>query len=489
MFRLPVSKANGMSFLSDHSATSILTALLSDDLDDRIDIVRDTLLNDALLACWSVQEAHARDCIMLYDPNVAARWLEQHFLDIVFAETDGSLEHIDSLSRITREAWRGINDTSVRAANHAKTLAQQENNLNSQLVQWLAILKCTDRQIATLSQRNGHSPLDGYCWAPPTWLSALHRQTNESGSHWNPDAIRVAEFAVETTSSTNQRWLDHEQDLNRPKYQDSSAKNAKRLVPAMLKKLYRLRQLEMDFATRLHEEKMMAMQQLAYGASHEINNPLANISARAQSLMKTEHDSGRRRKLVAINDQAFRAYEMIADLMLFAKPPQLNVKTFELHSLLDQLRQEIQNSANGSPITCVLHNLQHQAGQPILVTGDPTHLATAIKAICVNGIDAMGGHGELIIEMNPSHRSKVEISIEDSGRGFNELAKQHLFDPFFSGREAGRGMGFGLSKAWRIIKQHDGDLRIRSDTARGSRITITLPIEESAEAAGIDVDI
>ncbi len=76
-----------------------------------------------------------------------------------------------------------------------------------------------------------------------------------------------------------------------------------------------------DFERRLEEEKLAALVELAYGASHEINNPLANIATRAQVLLREEPHPERRRMLSAIHAQAMRAHEMIADLMLFARPP------------------------------------------------------------------------------------------------------------------------------------------------------------------------
>ena len=84
------------------------------------------------------------------------------------------------------------------------------------------------------------------------------------------------------------------------------------------------------FEERLEQEKLAALKELAYGAGHEVNNPLANIAARAQTLLEDEVDPERRRKLIAIHRQAMRAHEMIADLMLFARPPQLNVAEFDL---------------------------------------------------------------------------------------------------------------------------------------------------------------
>ena len=78
-----------------------------------------------------------------------------------------------------------------------------------------------------------------------------------------------------------------------------------------------------DFAVAVEAAKLQALYNFAYGLSHEINNPLANITTRAQTLLVDEKDPDRRRKLATIVQQAFRAHEMIADLMLFARPPTL----------------------------------------------------------------------------------------------------------------------------------------------------------------------
>src|ERR1700681_2961791 len=96
-----------------------------------------------------------------------------------------------------------------------------------------------------------------------------------------------------------------------------------------------------SFAERLDREKLDALKELAYGAGHEINNPLANISARAQTLLTGELDADRRRLLAAINAQAFRAHEMIADMMLFARPPELKLERFDLAEVVAGVCDEL----------------------------------------------------------------------------------------------------------------------------------------------------
>ena len=69
----------------------------------------------------------------------------------------------------------------------------------------------------------------------------------------------------------------------------------------------------------------------------------------------------------------------------------------------------------------------------------------------------------------------VQIAVSDHGPGISAETRRHLFDPFFSGREAGRGLGFGLSKCWRIVTLHGGRIDVESEPGCGARFTISIP--------------
>jgi len=478
MLHLPTSSTKGCCLaITEHTAISLLTALLSNDLDDRIDTIRDTLETDPLLACWTVNEAWVRHETELTSLHSATRWLEQHFLEVLDPTT---LSESRSVSKTTSAAWRSMSSTAINAARHAREIAERQRS-PVDIAFWWALLCCTKRQVESLAELNGHSPLHGLRWYSPEWVQQLDQKLKKCIHRREPHY--AANQGIGLTSSTDKRWFtDHEHnELYRP----SSAPN--RLIPLLIEKLRRLNELESKFSQKLHEEKMAAMQQLAYGASHEINNPLANISTRAQSLMRNEPDSDRRRKLLAINDQAFRAYEMIADLMLFAKPPKMQIESVLLKPLIERIRTELETPTETEPIKdrCDICVRIAQGDEAVSVPGDAAQLGIAIKSICQNGLEAMGDQGQLTIELAKENDDSVTVSIEDTGQGLSELAKRHLFDPFFSGREAGRGMGFGLSKAWRIIEQHHGRIAVSSDPTRGSCFTITLPTVRSTADAEI----
>jgi signal transduction histidine kinase len=233
------------------------------------------------------------------------------------------------------------------------------------------------------------------------------------------------------------------------------------------------------FAEQLERAKLDALKELAYGASHEINNPLANIAARAQTLVRDERDPERRRALEAIHQQALRAHEMISDLMLFARPPRLELATVDVVAVVRQVVAEL--AAEGARRDVALVADAGETGV-LGIQADAVQLAVAIQAVVVNAIEAIGRQGRVEIRLGASEEpgAAAVIEIEDDGPGISAEVRPHIFDPFYSGREAGRGLGFGLSKAWRIVEQHGGRIVVESPPAGGAKFTISLPLTPPA---------
>jgi signal transduction histidine kinase len=264
----------------------------------------------------------------------------------------------------------------------------------------------------------------------------------------------------------------------------------------------RLAELETRFDDAVQAAKLQALYNFAYGISHMINNPLANIATRAQTLLPGETDPERRKKLTTINQQAFRAHEMIADLMLFARPPRLKLQPVDLAQLADQVVADMQPLAaqQGTQL------LRGDETGPLMLAADAGQLGVAIKAIVQNSLEALrqGGQIEIDARLDADHAAlrspaipaphfqaareisnpqstirnpQFQLSITDSGPGIPPEHLPHLFDPYFSGREAGRGLGLGLSKAWRIVEQHAGTITAESPREGGARLTIWLPAD------------
>ena len=213
---------------------------------------------------------------------------------------------------------------------------------------------------------------------------------------------------------------------------------------------------------RLLDAKLAAMKQLAYGASHEINNPLANIATRAQTILADESDPDRRFQLAVIHEQAMRAHDMISDMMLFAHPPELQPESVDVRTMVTSLVRE--SESNLLPLIRCGAQVSVTVGPRVgLANIDPTQCKVALSCLIQNAAEAIRkDDGEIDIRVH-SRDGKLCFEVSDNGVGIDEQVQQHLFDPFYSGREAGRGLGFGLSKSWRIAQLHGGSLSHRVD--------------------------
>ncbi len=233
---------------------------------------------------------------------------------------------------------------------------------------------------------------------------------------------------------------------------------------------------ETDFQRRLEIEKLEALAEFAAGAGHEINNPLAVIAGRAQLLLRGERAPERRRELAVINGQAMRIHEMIADLMLFARPPRPQEADCDLAALVESLAAEIRLKVSERDIELTLE----VPGEPLVIQADAIQLSVALKAVVENALGVLGPGGKIAIVVRQvggnSRPFEAEVVIRDSGPGISPDVRRHLFDPFYSGRGAGRGLGMGLAKCWRIVTNHGGRIDVASELGQGATFTIRLPI-------------
>ena len=306
--------------------------------------------------------------------------------------------------------------------------------------------------------------LAGLVCRPADWFSLVEAEAADLPECWLKDEHPLAELVREAEAGGGAASVEITDTTN---LQTSLSRIGQLIV--------RNRALEESYDQQLLQEKLAAMSGLAYGASHEINNPLANISTRAQTLLREETDPEKRRKLSTINSQAFRAHEMISDMMLFAKPPTMRLAPCEVGSLIKTVISEVQADAKTQG-TEILPLGIHDERFPI--EADETQLAVAFKALMTNSMEALVSGGRIEVRLawrrGPADDKQLSISVSDNGPGIPAEILSHLFDPFFSGREAGRGLGLGLSKCWRVVTEHQGTIEVDSN-GHGTRFDLLLP--------------
>jgi len=221
------------------------------------------------------------------------------------------------------------------------------------------------------------------------------------------------------------------------------------------------------------DEHLEALAEFAAGAGHEINNPLAIISGHVQLLLAQIDDPQQRRSLAAIAAQVKRAYEMIADIRLFARPPKPEFLRFDLYAKITELVEKQIPEFLPPGIT-----LQWEHDEPsLLLESDPVQISVALLALVRNAIESLGEQGTITLEVKRNPKAnQIEIRVSDDGPGVPEEIREMIFSPFFSGRQAGRGLGFGLPKAWRIAKQCGGSLELERGETAATCFVLKLPM-------------
>lgn len=209
-----------------------------------------------------------------------------------------------------------------------------------------------------------------------------------------------------------------------------------------------------DFEKRLFD----FMAEFSAGAGHELNNPLAIISAISQKRLRLERDPAVREAFAAIIAQTRRAYEMIADIRSFARPPKPEYGAINIARFFEEWTKREKKRLNASEIQI---DVDYVGSRTIEIETDEAMLASVLDALSRNASDAISQNGRLSFFCNlrdqeksasGEHSSFLEIGVENDGPCISEEEQQLMFAPFYSGRQAGRGLGFGLPKALRYTE-------------------------------------
>lgn len=218
-----------------------------------------------------------------------------------------------------------------------------------------------------------------------------------------------------------------------------------------------------------------AMAEFAAGAGHEINNPLASILGQTQILLKSEQSTDRKQAFETIGAQAWRVRDMIGNSMLFARPPQPQKGNLNLVEVVQQTLKPFHKSAADAGVE--IHFAT--TADVIEVVADRTQLSTLVAQLVRNAIESLRGadqDGNVSVTLRDDLPNTVELSVVDDGPGIvSDEVRRHLFNPFYSGRSAGRGLGFGLCLAWQIVRMHGGLILHETPENGGAAFHVALP--------------
>jgi len=227
-------------------------------------------------------------------------------------------------------------------------------------------------------------------------------------------------------------------------------------------------------------DRLAAMGEMAVNIAHEIRNPLGSMELFATILRKELEDCGELKELADhISSGVKSINNIVSNLLLFIKPQQK--PNFQIIDIHNPLNDSLFFSSHLLKSNDSVEVVTSYAAETLMVHGDLELLKQTALNLILNAIQAMPNGGKLTISTrkvkDQQKRSNfVEIGFADTGIGISREDKPKIFDPFFTKKE--RGTGLGLMIVHNIIKIHGGAIEIESSEGRGTTCTVTLPLWE-----------
>lgn len=225
----------------------------------------------------------------------------------------------------------------------------------------------------------------------------------------------------------------------------------------------------------LRTESMARLGEMAAGAAHEMNNPLAVISGRSQLLaMSLAQGSREQQAAQLVYQESHRLSDLITALHMFSNPPTPECRPVELLGLLDDVVRTVKQ-ARTKRERSVEVSMKIKDALPIVYC-DPPQIARAVIELLLNAVQSNPKSAVHLSAKVDSASESVVLQVVDDGDGMDGRTLSHAFDPFFSAKPAGRQVGMGLSRAQQLVLVHGGRIDLDSKLGVGTTATLTLPI-------------
>jgi two-component system, NtrC family, sensor kinase len=233
----------------------------------------------------------------------------------------------------------------------------------------------------------------------------------------------------------------------------------------------------------LQAEKMSSIGLLAAGVAHEINNPLTSVAGYAEALLRrfrNEPDLQEDPRLEVFNNylsiiirESYRCKGIIDCLLSFSRKSDGSTDKVDINQALQEVLELVRHKSRYENIDI------REEFQPDLppVRGDAAGLQQVFMNLLINAHQAIKGVGQVTISTREDG-SSVIIRVCDTGCGIDADHLDHIWDPFFTTKSVGEGLGLGLAVTFNIVKRHEGEIKVESVKGEGSTFTVILPVHQ-----------
>ena len=218
-------------------------------------------------------------------------------------------------------------------------------------------------------------------------------------------------------------------------------------------------------------ERLAALGEMVAGVAHEIRNPLGIISSTAELLRKRlEQNEANSRLAKIIEEEVNRLNQTVTEFLDFARPREPNLQSCDVENIIERGLEFLKPEIERHHISVSRH--YDRNGHPFMV--DPDLLYRAFLNILINAIQAMPKGGELTVTTAAGHQGRgIKIVFQDTGEGITAENAKKIFNPFFTTKDQGSGLGLSIVKG--IIESHQGHISIESNFGRSAKVSIVLP--------------
>jgi two-component system sensor histidine kinase PilS (NtrC family) len=221
-------------------------------------------------------------------------------------------------------------------------------------------------------------------------------------------------------------------------------------------------------------DRLAAVGRLSANMAHEIRNPLASISGAVEALARDLPPDHTRSQLVEIVlRESARLNQIVGDFLEYARPAPMAAIEINMAEIFDEVLLLIEHRTLPANL-----KVAREYGETLPTRADPQRLRQAVWNLCLNAVQAMPDGGELRVRAQSLRErgGRLRISITDTGQGIAETDLPHIFEPFFSTKPEGSGIGLAL--VYRVVEEHGGSIEVRSRVGEGTTFVLTLPAPE-----------
>ncbi|MEW5984717.1 MAG: ATP-binding protein [Acidobacteriota bacterium] len=236
-----------------------------------------------------------------------------------------------------------------------------------------------------------------------------------------------------------------------------------------------LQELEHRYQVMVESHKLRAVGTLTAGIAHELNNPLNNITLTASTLRQFHSKLDEPQRLEMLDElvaEADRSQKIVRNLLDFTRQTETAIEPLNLRSLIQDVVGLAQNQVKLHGCTLELHVPPDLPA----IHGDRNLLRQVFLNLLLNALDAIDKGGRIQVTADAGREPGFVVTdVADNGTGIPPHMIGAIFDPFFTTKATGKGTGLGLSMSRGIVRQHGGDIRVRSRPGAGSTFSVLLP--------------